>query len=228
MSAMIDMRQILDVLNKQMEVIKEKDRQIAKLESLLKKKIEKKSDNKTDKKKQKDDTKLALIKEVISLYKKWFKESPSKDAKNTLSEYKITDLRKVISEYKRKIRQREKEQKTALASKKSETVSKREKTRNELQKQVKTLTGKETTETSIVKLRKLISEKTPKKEKKANKNNTKKAEIGKRELKKIELAKEYGKLTKKEKGWNIPEFVKNKTTAELRSLVKCQKMLNKK
>ena len=92
----------------------------------------------------------------------------------------------------------------------------------------KTLTGKETTETSIVKLRKLISEKTPKKEKKANKNNTKKAEIGKRELKKIELAKEYGKLTKKEKGWNIPEFVKNKTTAELRSLVKCQKMLNKK
>ena len=225
---MIDMRQILDVLNKQMEVIKEKDRQIAKLESLLKKKIEKKSDNKTDKKKQKDDTKLTLIKEVISLYKNWFKESPSKDAKNTLSEYKITDLRKVISEYKKKIRQREKEQKTALASKKSETISKREKTRNELQKQVKTLIGKETTETSIVKLRKLISEKTPKKEKKANKNNTKKAEIGKRELKKIELAKEYGKLTKKDKGWNITEFVKNKTTAELRSLVKCQKMLNKK
>ena len=165
MSAMIDMRQILDVLNKQMEVIKEKDRQIAKLESLLKKKIEKKSDNKSDKKKQKDDTKLALIKEVISLYKKWFKETPSKDAKNTLSEYKITDLRKVISEYKKKIRQREKEQKTALASKKSESVSNREKTRNELQKQVKTLTGKETTETSIVKLRKLISEKTPKKKK---------------------------------------------------------------
>lgn len=228
MSAMIDMQQILDILNKQMEVIKEKDRQISKLESLLKKKIEKKSDNKSDKKKQKDDIKLALIKEVISLYKKWFKESPSKDAKNTLLEYKITDLRAVISEYKKKIRSREKEQKIALASKKSQQVSNREKTRNKLQQQLKALTGKETTETSIVKLRKLISEKTPKKEKKIDKKNTKKKDIGKRELKKIELAKEYAKLTKKEKGWNIPEFVKNKTTAELRSLVKCQKMLNEK
>ena len=227
MSAVIDMRQIMDVIQKQMKIIEDKDRQIAKLEELLKKKIKSVPVNSSDKKKQKENSKKMLIKEVISLYKKWFKQSPCDVATKTLSEYSITDLRKVVSDYKKKLRLREKEQKKAIPPKKP-SQSKRDETRTKLQKELSKLTGKETTETSIVKLRKLISEKTPKKQKKIQKKTTKKEEVGKRQQKKIELAKEYAKLTKTTKGWNIAEFVKNKSTAELRALVKCQKLINSK
>ena len=229
MSAMIDMRQILDVIQKQMKIIKEKDRQIAKLEELLKKKVKSVPVSSSDKKKQKENSKKILIKEVISLYKKWFKQDPSDDASKTLSEYSITDLRRVVSDYKKKLREREKDKKNAILPKKS-SQNKRDKTRTKLQKELSKLTGKETTETSIVKLRKLISEKTPKKEKtsKKEKKTTKKEEVGKREIKKMEIAKEYGILTNKGKSWDISKFIKGKTTIELRSLVKCQKLLNKK
>lgn len=226
---MIDMHSILEVLNKQMEVIKEKDRQIAKLEELLKKKVKSNSGSSgEDKKKERENTKKLLIKEVISLYKKWFKESPIKGSEKTLAEYTITDLRKVITEYKKKIRTREKKEKEALGlSKKNTKKSDREKIRKQLQNEVFKATGKKTEITSIVELRKILSSNKPKKNKKVASKN-KKEEIGKRQQKKIELAKEYAKLTKKEKGWNFSEFIKNKTTAELRSLVKCQKLLNKK
>ena len=227
MSAMIDMRQILDVIQKQMKIIKEKDRQIAKLEELLKKKVKSVPVSSSDKKKQKENSKKILIKEVISLYKKWFKQDPSNDASKTLSEYSITDLRRVVTDYKKKLREREKDKKNAILPKKP-SQSKRDETRTKLQKELSKLTGKETTETSIVKLRKLISEKTPKKEKKITKKTTKKEEVGKREIKKMEIAKEYGILTNKGKSWDISKFIKGKTTKELRSLIKCQKLLNKK
>jgi len=227
MSAMIDMRQILDVIQKQMKIIKEKDRQIAKLEELLKKKVKSVPVSSSDKKKQKENSKKILIKEVISLYKKWFKQDPSNDASKTLSEYSITDLRRVVTDYKKKLHEREKDKKNAILPKKP-SQSKRDETRTKLQKELSKLTGKETTETSIVKLRKLISEKTPKKEKKITKKTTKKEEVGKREIKKMEIAKEYGILTNKGKSWDISKFIKGKTTKELRSLIKCQKLLNKK
>ena len=65
MSAVIDMRQIMDVIQKQMKIIEDKDRQIAKLEELLKKKIKSVPVNSSDKKKQKENSKRLLIKEVI-------------------------------------------------------------------------------------------------------------------------------------------------------------------
>ena len=61
---------------------------------------------------------------------------------------------------------------------------------------------------------------------KAKKKIEKSVTPGKRELKKIALAKEYGKLAGKPATWNVNRFVANKTTAQIRALIKNAKKMS--
>lgn len=61
---------------------------------------------------------------------------------------------------------------------------------------------------------------------KAKKKIEKSVTPGKRELKKIALAKEYGKLAGKPVTWNVNRFVANKTTSQIRALIKNAKKMS--